>query len=215
MNFRVPVSCLAALVVALASSLSSFAHAGAGSVALERFVSGVQNLSADFEQVQTDEDGEVLARRSGRFELSRPGRFRWEYREPYEQLMICDGRKVFNYEPDLAQVTVRDAADILRGTPAALLAQAGADLGEGFAIEDGGREGRSDLVRLKPKTADSDFRAIEMWLQDGVPQRMRFLDTLGGATDIRFSQVRTGVSFDAARFRFAPPKGVEVIDAGS
>ena len=196
------------------SSTTSFAANGS-SVALQRFVSGVQTLSANFEQVQTDEKGQVLAQRSGTFELARPGRFRWAYAQPYEQLMVCDGERVFNYEPDLAQVTVRDAADILRGTPAALLAQAGADLGDGFVIEDGGRDANADLVRLKPKADESDFRAIEMWLIQGVPQRMRFLDTLGGATDIRFSQVRTGLKLDAARFRFTPPKGVEVIDAGA
>lgn len=210
MTLRTLIVSLGLMVAMLTSAVAS---AAGSSAALQRFVSGVQTLSASFEQVQTDEQGEVLAQRSGVFELSRPGRFRWEYQQPYAQLMISDGRKVYNYEPDLSQVTVRDADEILRGTPAALLAQAGADLGQGFVIEDGGREGRTDLVRLKPKADEGDFRAIEMWLIDGVPQRMRFLDSLGGATDIRFSQVRTGLKLDPARFRFVAPKGVDVIDA--
>jgi outer membrane lipoprotein carrier protein len=207
---------LRVLCVVCASLPWFSAQASTGSsAALQRFVAQVQTLSAQFEQVQTDEDGEVLARRSGTVELSRPGRFRWEYSQPYAQLMVCDGSKVYNYEPDLAQVTVRAADEILRGTPAALLAQAGTDLGDGFRIEDGGRQGKTDLVRLKPKADEGDFRAIEMWLVDGVPQRMRFLDTLGGATDIRFSAVRTGIKLDATRFRFVAPKGVDVIDAGA
>ncbi len=201
------------LTVAMLTSVE--ASAAGSSQALQRFVSGVQTLSASFEQVQTDEQGAVLSQRSGIFELSRPGRFRWEYQKPYAQLMISDGRKVYNYEPDLSQVTVRDADEILRGTPAALLAQTGADLGEGFVIEDGGREGKTDLVRLKPRADEGDFRAIEMWLIDGVPHRMRFLDSLGGATDVRFTQVRTGLKPDPARFRLVLPKGVEVIDAGA
>jgi len=180
---------------------------------LQRFVGGVQSLTARFEQLQLDEDGEVLARRSGDFELQRPGRFRWTYDRPYEQLMVCDGKRIWNYEPDLAQVTVRNAAEVLKGTPAALLAQADGSLNESFVLESGGRDQGADLVRLKPKSADADFRMIELWLINGVPQRMRFLDALGGTSDIRFSAVRTGVKIDPRRFLFQPPKGAEIIDA--
>lgn len=202
------------LCVLCASLLLAPAHAAdTADVALQRFVDGVQTLSARFEQVQTDEDGEPLARHAGSFELQRPGRFRWAYEQPYEQLMICDGERIWNYEPDLAQVTVRDAADVLRGTPAALLAQGARALGENFVIESGGRDQGADLVRLKPKSDDADFRAIELWLANGIPQRMRFLDALGGTSDIRFSAIRTGIQLAPERFRFQPPKGVEIIDA--
>lgn len=206
--------CVLGVFCASLSSAATAAPAG-GSAALQRFVSGVQTLSAEFEQVQRDDNGQELSRRSGRFELARPGRFRWEYIQPYEQLMVCDGQRVYNYEPDLAQVSVRSADEILRGTPAALLAQAGADLGAGFAIEDGGRDAGADLVRLKPREEEGDFRAIEMWLANGVPQRMRFIDSLGGTTDVRFSQIRTGIALEPARFRFVTPSGVEVIDASA
>jgi outer membrane lipoprotein carrier protein len=159
----------------------------------------------------------VLAKRSGQFDLSRPGRFRWTYDKPYEQLMICDGSKIWNYEPDLQQVTVRDASQVLKGTPAALLAQKSL-LGDAFAVESGGQKDGADIVKLKPKGGEvnSDFQAIELWLKAGVPQRMKFYDALGGNTDIQFSNVRTGVKLDAALFRFTPPKGAEVIadDAG-
>ncbi|SEP78431.1 outer membrane lipoprotein carrier protein [Solimonas aquatica] len=188
------------------------AWAGAGEDALKRFVDGVQTLSAAFEQVQIDEHGAVLSRRSGSFELSRPGRFRWSYESPYQQLMVCDGQRIWNYEPDLAQVTVRDAAQVLRGTPAALLAQKSL-LGDAFAIESGGAKDGVDLVILKPR-GDADFRKIELWLAAGVPQRMKFYDALGGYTDVRFSKVKTGVKLDAARFGFTPPKGTEVVDDG-
>ncbi|HEY0974262.1 MAG TPA: outer membrane lipoprotein chaperone LolA [Solimonas sp.] len=194
--------------------LAPTAQAAGADAALQRFVDEVRTLSARFEQVQTDEDGEVLARRAGTFELQRPGRFRWAYDAPYEQLMICDGQRIWNYEPDLAQVTVRDAAEVLSGTPAALLAQGGGALDRNFIIESGSADRGADLVRLKPRSNDADFRLIELWLAKGVPQRMRFVDALGGSSDIRFSAVRTGISLPAERFRFTPPKGAEVIDAG-
>lgn len=207
---------LSTLLFAVLALCGAQAHAGPADDALRRFVDGAQTLSARFEQTQKDEHGEVLAQRSGTFDLSRPGRFLWRYDQPYEQLMVCDGNKIWNYEPDLAQVTVRPADQVLKGTPAALLAQRSL-LGDAFSVESGGQEEGADVVRLKPKGGEvnSDFQSIELWLKDGVPQRMQFFDALGGNTDIRFSDIKTGVKLDAGLFRFTPPKGTEVIDDGA
>src|SRR3546814_10614639 len=97
--------------------------AGPADEALQRFADGTKTLSAHFEQIQVDEHNEVISRRSGQFDLARPGHFRWHYDKPYAQLMVCDGDRIWNYEPDLAQVTVRPADVVLKGTPASLLAQ--------------------------------------------------------------------------------------------
>jgi outer membrane lipoprotein carrier protein len=202
------------LLLLLCAGLSAPAFAGPADDALKRFVDDVKTLSAHFEQTQFDEHGEVLSTRSGEFDLQRPGRFRWSYARPYEQLMVCDGDKIWNYEPDLAQVTVRSADVVLQGTPASLLAQQ-RQLGEAFTVESGGRQDGADLVKLKPKNdreQTSDFELIELWIgKDGVPARMKFHDALGGSTDVRFSEVKTGVKFDGGLFRFVPPKGTEVV----
>lgn len=202
-----------ALRIALVLLLSAFAataSAAPADDALKRFADTVQTLDARFEQTQFDERGEVVATRKGRFELARPGRFRWSYDKPFEQLMICDGTRIWNYEPDLAQVSVRPADVVLKGTPAALLAQRSL-LGDAFAVESGGQKDGADIVRLKPR-GDADFQSIELWLVRGVPQRLKFFDAIGGNTEVRFLDVKTGVKLDAARFRFTPPKGTEVID---
>ena len=99
------------LVLAVALLLASTGPAPAAD-ALQRFVDEVRAFTAHFEQIQYDEDGGELGRRSGRFSLARPGRFDWHYEQPYEQRMVCDGERIWNYEPDLAQVTVRTAGDI-------------------------------------------------------------------------------------------------------
>ncbi|NKF22497.1 outer membrane lipoprotein chaperone LolA [Solimonas marina] len=207
---------LRALILLLAAALSAPAFAGPGDDALNRFVNDVKTLSATFEQTQYDEHGEILSQRSGVFDLQRPGRFRWKYSKPYEQLMVCDGDKIWNYEPDLAQVTVRPANIVLKGTPASLLAQKG-QLGDSFKIESGGKQDGADLVKLVPKNdgeQTSDFELIELWIApNGVPKEMKFHDALGGITDVLFGGVKTGVSFDASLFRFAPPKGTEVVGA--
>jgi periplasmic chaperone LolA len=199
------------LVVCWAWSMLPGAALAAGQVkALDRFISGVHSLRADFSQVQRNDKGRVIKRQHGRVWLQRPGRFRWDYAKPYAQTIVSDGKTIYLYDPDLQQVTERPAKATLAGTPAALLAQGGA-LGDAFTVQDQGRSDGLDKVSLLPKSTDSDFQSIELWLADGVPQRMVFHDQLGDTTDIRFSDVQTNHRIDPSRFQFTPPQGVEVV----
>ena len=144
--------------------------------------------------------------------LARPGRFRWEYQAPNTQLIVTDGSTLWLYDADLKQVTVRSAADALQGTPAALLSQK-KTLTEAFTVQDEGEDKGVRQLKLVPKSKESDFQDVTLWLQGAAPVRMTFRDTLGGATDIRFDAAQTNGKLDAALFRFTPPKGVEVIDS--
>lgn len=190
--------------------LSSAAHADDPQATLKKFADGVQTLSAHYTQVQTDEKGKVIASSAGQMQLSRPGKFRWTYETPYQQLIVCDGAKIWMYDEDLSQVTVRPAGDALKGTPAELLSQK-VLLSDAFKLEDAGAEGKLRTVRLKPKSTDSDFKAIELSLDGGTPVRMKFFDQLGGITDVAFNQIKVNPKLDAAQFSFTPPKGVEVV----
>lgn len=198
------------LLFTLGLLLPAMVHAAPASKALEAFLSGVQSYSARFEQIQRDETGEELQTTSGRMALQRPGKFNWIYEKPYSQIMVCDGKDIWLYDPDLKQVTVRPAKEALAGTPAELLSQR-ASIKTQFKIKDAGLDNGSHLVRLVPKAADSDFQSIELWLKQGAPQRMRFHDQLGNVTEIRFSDIQTNTALDAAQFAFAPPPDVEVI----
>jgi outer membrane lipoprotein carrier protein len=210
------------LFIMLGLLLSGAAAAGPETDALQRFVDKVDTLSATFQQAQKDEHGKVLAASSGRVWLSRPGpaaakaaavgMFRWSYEKPYQQLIVCDGKEVWQYDPDLAQAMVRPAGITLQGTPAQLLTDRAA-LDQHFTIEPAGAEGGAQRVRLVPKAADSDFKSIELWLKDGAPSRMRFFDPLGGVSEVEFGDVRTNLKLDSKLFRFDPPKGTEVIRA--
>lgn len=199
------------LLALLLLMLSPCAMADTPEQLLKQFVDGVQSFSGRFEQVQRDEFGELIAQSQGEMALQRPGRFRWAYETPYVQLIVSDGEKVYHYDPDLKQVNVRPSAQALEGTPAALLLQGG-DLSTAYALSDGGVDGAARRLRLTPRVAETDFTAIELWLLDGIPQRMRFHDPLGGISDVHFSKVRTNQQMDAALFRFQVPAGVDVVE---
>lgn len=211
---------LRALCVLCVTSVLAPAQAEPAENALRQFVDRVDSLSAKFEQVQTDDQGKLLQTTSGRVWLQRPeasaksgtGKFRWAYEKPYEQLLLCDGKTIWLFDPDLAQVTVRPAEQTLAGTPVELLARRGS-LEKQFTVTDGGLSQGVRRIKLSPKATDSDFKEIELWLRNGVPQRLRFNDPLGGVNEVSFSEIQTNAAVDQKLFTFQVPKGVEVIKA--
>lgn len=205
-----------ALAVALCSASAA---ADSAQDALKRFADGVQTFEAHFDQVQTDEHGQVSNRSSGHFWLQRPGasggaagKFRWEYEKPYEQLTVCDGAKLWSFDPDLNQATVRAAKEALNGTPAELLSQK-TSLSNAFQVQDAGASGDARQVKLLPKSKDSDFKSIELTIdKNGAPLRMRFTDQIGGTSEVSFSALKTNARIEAAQFQFTPPKGAEIVN---
>ena len=208
---------LGALCLGLLASTT--AQADSAQDVLKRFTDGVQTFDAHFDQVQTTDKGQVTARSSGHFWLARPattgtGKFRWSYEKPYVQATVCDGAKLWAYDPDLNQVTVRDAKSALAGTPAELLSQKAA-LTSAFTVKDAGTDGDTRLVTLSPKSKDSDFKTIELALnKDGAPVRMKFADQIGGHSEVTFTEVHTNTKIDPAQFQFTPPKGAEIVNDG-
>lgn len=177
---------------------------------LERFFHDVRSYSAGFEQVVLDRDGRAQQRSSGRLWIARPGRFRWDYIKPYEQHIIGDGKKVWVYDVDLQQVTVRPMGRALGDTPALLLAGQGS-LKAQFTIKDAGRHDGLAWVQLEPHEKEAGFERIGLGFKGTALHELRLSDSFGQTTRITLSDVRENVPIDAARFRFTPPPGVDVL----
>ena len=209
---KISVLCVLRVVLCALCGYPVFSLAAPPPDALQQFVQNVETLSASFQQVQKDDQGTVLSASSGRLWLARPGKFKWSYEKPYQQLIVCDGKDLWQFDPDLGQAMVRPAGATLQGTPVQLLTDRAA-LDAHFRIEDAGTEGGAQRVRLVPKAADSDSKSVELWLRNGAPLRMVFHDPLGGVGEVTFSDVRTNLKLDAGLFRFEPPKGTEIIRA--
>lgn len=198
---------LAALLLGAASHAAEPAD---GEQLVRDFITDVRTMSARFEQSLVDADDTILEESNGSFELKRPGRFRWTYKEPYEQLLIADGINVWNYDRDLEQVTVRPQAEVLGSTPALLLG------GGGEALDDfdyaGSFTDRGTIwVRLEPEHSDSGFRRVELGFTDGMLSRMIFLDRLEQSTLIALFDVEINAPIADDRFTFTPPPGVDVV----
>jgi len=176
---------------------------------LEAALKGLSSLRAAFHQTVTDAQGAQTESAEGTVSLARPGKFRWDYRVP-AQLIVSDGTTVWLYDVDLAQVTIRPAADTLSGTPA-LLFSGKADLGAEFKIADGGEAEGLLWSRLTPKGADSDFRELSVGIAGGELRRMVMVDRLGQTMRLEFEHIERNPRLDSSDFSFTPPPGVDVV----
>ncbi len=208
----------AALVSAtlwLSAGLSVAAAAQEGGTAKENelvaFLAGFKTLKADFEQATYDQNGRELQSMLGSLVIQRPGRFRWDYQTPYEQLIIADGQKVWFYDVDLEQVTVKPQAQALGNTPGELLSRGGA-LAENFDVQFSYVRNGLNWYSLEPKARDATFERLSLGMAGGLLLRMEVLDSFGQLTEFYLDHMEVNVDVDPALFKFTPPDGVDVID---
>jgi outer membrane lipoprotein carrier protein len=176
---------------------------------LDAALAGLSSFRAEFRQAVTDAEGRPVESAEGTVSLARPGKFRWDYREP-PQLIVSDGTTVWLYDEDLAQVTVRPAAEALVGTPALLLSGE-ASVRESFEVSDGGIEDGLAWTRLAPKAAEGDFRELRVGIAGGELRYMVLVDRLGQTTRLEFDRVERNPRLEPQAFSFAPPPGVDVV----
>ena len=181
-----------------------------GQQLIDDFVNNVQTMSGRFEQQLVDADDIVIDQSSGTIEIQKPGRFRWTYLEPYEQILVADGLNVWSYDVDLEQVTVKSQAEVLANTPAILLGGSQNVLDD-FEYIGSFQERGTVWVRLRPETTDNGFTKVELGFDEGKLSRMIFSDNLGQTTLIAFFDLSLNESIDAERFSFSPPDDVDVV----
>jgi len=196
--------------VLLALLLAPALALAAGVERFQAYLRDTQTARADFEQRVYDRDKKLVQQSKGSFAFLRPGRFRWTYAQPYPQLIVGDGKRVWIYDADLNQVTVRAMARALGSTPAALLAGA-ADVERAFELADAGRRDGLEWVQAKPRERESGFELIRLGIGAAGVQAMELVDQFGQTTVLRFSNIARNPSLDPSAFRFTPPKGADVL----
>jgi len=203
---------LPALLLALVATASpAVAAADAGEARLRSFLADVQAMDGRFRQQVIDSRQRVIEDTSGSVAMQRPGRFRWNYEAPFERVIVSDGEKIWLYEADLAQVTIRRLSAGIGDTPAALLTGRESVL-ERFRVEKSWMDEGLALVRLVPRSADSDFAAVTLGFDGPALRRLLLDDRLGQQTRIDLTDVRVNPQLAPDLFRFRAPPGADVID---
>jgi outer membrane lipoprotein carrier protein len=197
------------LLIGLAWPVSGIAaEAGAQ---LRTFLAETRTLEAQFVQERVGEQGAAPERATGQLRLARPGRFRWDYETPYAQLILADGERLWIYDPDLEQATVRPQADALGHSPARLLS-GGLDLDAHFSVvELPGRSEGLDWVEVSPVGRDEEFTRVRFGFAGERLGAMVMSDNLGFTTNIKFNDLKINNQIDSSYFAFQPPPGVDVL----
>jgi len=184
---------------------------------MEAFSKDLKSVSADFSQTVTDANGQRGDESRGSMALQAPRQFRWETKSPYVQTIVADGQRVWIYEPDLEQVSVRSQSSEEAHSPLTVLTDLSQLDPQFAASESGARDGLAWL-KLTSRAKDPEFEYAELGFAEHSLERMLFKDQLGNTTEIRFSHWQRNPSVPADAFKFTPPKGVDVIgdpDAGA
>ncbi len=201
------------------------ATGSSAATALDRYLNGLNGLTAAFTQTVTNGEGAQTEAGAGRLTVQRPGKFRWEYtpsdaggaadpgtgNEPRGQLLVADGRNLWFYDKELAQVTVKPVERALSATPIVLLSGSNAQLHASFDISAGPYHDSLDWVEVTPRAAESDFSHAELGFKGDKLMRMIVKDRLGQTVQLDFQRSERNPHIDAAALRFQPPAGVDVI----
>ena len=190
------------------------AQAASATDRLADFFKSVQSLRADFQQIVTDARGKTIQDARGTFQMQRPNKFRWNYQKPYEQIIVADGAKLWVYDKDLEQVTVKKLDEALGNTPALLLSGS-RPLTDNFHIAElTDRKDGLQWTALTPKSEEANFKQVRLAFGKQSLEVMELVDSFEQTTQLRFSSVQSNVKFTANEFLFTPPKGVDVVGDG-
>lgn len=169
----------------------------------------IHSMTAQFKQVVKAKQ-RVVTRSTGTMALERPGRFRWQTKEPMEQLMIADGKKIWVYDTDLEQVTVKKQEKGLGGTAALFLSGYDDTVTRDFTVIQSGSTDHL-IFDLKSKSAKANFQKIKLVFHNNLLTNMELYDQLGQVTSVQLSHAKLNPALSTALFQFKPPKGVDVV----
>jgi outer membrane lipoprotein carrier protein len=190
--------CLAALLAALPVA----SRAATAQAQLQSFVDRVHSATGQFQQDRSGDGAGEQRSQSGTFAFQRPGKFRWQ--------VVSDGRHVYQYDPDLDQVTERNANQAVGASPAALLFGSGS-LSDAFTLQDLPDRENLQWLRATPKAGDAGFAHVDIGFSGGLPVRLELLDAFGQTTRITLSGTQTNPAIPADQFQFTVPKGAALV----
>lgn len=194
-------------------SFVTFAHAATASADLLSLLNALHSMKANFTQTIIDNRGKATQKSYGRMAMERPGKFRWDVTKPVPQLIIANETKLWIYDPDLEQLTIRSLKKAAGESPALLLSHDNTKLENTYTVESIQRDApKWRWFSLTPKKPDNMFESVQMGFVNNQIQEMRLKDNLGHVTVIVFQNIQMNPGLAASLFSFKPSRKIDVID---
>jgi outer membrane lipoprotein carrier protein len=184
---------------------------------LESLLAPIKSLKANFNQTVFNEKNKILQKASGNLEFKKPNLFRWQVILPEANLVVTDGKKLWNYDTDLEQVTVQDFTASDEVSPVSFLFDDVSKLATDFTIikinekSSACHKLASNCFKLTPKKDNPNFANVEVGFEGTQIKVLRLLDHLAQTSVFEFKQVKNNPTIATSRFTFTPPPGVDVI----
>lgn len=201
---------LATAMLLLLSSFSGGVMAADAWQQFREFAATFRAATGKFVQYTVGSQGQTQMAQQGAFSFQRPGQFRWDVQQPYSQLVLSSGKLLYQYDPDLRQVTVRPVGASIGSSPAAILF-GDADLEESFRVQAIPDQDGMAWFRAIPHQPDAGLNQLDIGMSQGKPARLLLRDSFGQTTRIDLSDLRAQSEFPAGTFRFDPPPGTDVV----
>jgi outer membrane lipoprotein carrier protein len=208
--YKMNVMRLMILTLCLLMATTSFA-VNSTTAKVTNLLNQIRTLKGDFNQTIYDNHGKQLQESSGSMALERPGKFRWQVYKPLPQLIIANDNKLWIYDPDLKQVTVRSLQNAATETPALLLSQVDPVLEKDFMVKEMPVKNSIQWYQLTAKRKDSMFSVIELGFNNNMISAMVLQDQLGHSIHISFRHLVSNQNISASTFIFKTPAGVDTI----
>tara|TARA_B100001540_G_scaffold310040_1_gene327217 strand:+ start:183 stop:800 length:618 start_codon:yes stop_codon:yes gene_type:complete len=178
---------------------------------LQRYLENYKSLTGQFTQMISSEKSQYIQSSAGEFWIQKPNRFRWHYSTPYVQKIISNGEKLWIYDEDLEQVTIKEASQSIESSPLAVIVGA-TSLDTAFDVTPVDGLDNLQWLRLIPNAEANSFEFIEVGFKNGLLSKMRLKDNFGQTTYLTFTDVMVDTSIDTNRFEFAVPEGADVFN---
>mgnify|MGYP006248939197 CR=1 FL=1 len=170
-------------------------------------------MQGQFLQQQFDSDDELLLKSNGDFALQRPGKFAWNTVMPFEQQLVSNGKKLWLYDPDLEQVSIKTVDATLQQTPILLLTGDSESLEKSFQIVETFLEGnhKQRQFLLVSRQAEPVFERLIIVFNNDILSEIKVHDSLGQLTQFELLNAAVNSDIDSNQFEFNIPDGTEVI----
>lgn len=188
---------------------SSYALADTTTDYLQTKLNAIRTMSASFKQIVTVKKRQ-LSQSTGTMALARPGRFRWQTVSPMSQLVVADGAKLWVYDKELEQVSVKKQHLGMEGAAALFLSGKNDTLARDFKVTSEQSDGQKRFD-LRSKSNKVNFLRVALTFNGDKLIAMTLFDQLGQTTKVAFNHIKNNPKLSPSLFQFKVPKGVDVV----
>lgn len=179
---------------------------------LAQLLETYKTIQGDFEQHLTNEKGEDIQEpSSGVFVVKSPGFFLWDTKAPFAQLLVSNLDKIWLYDPDLEQVTIRPYSRDVDQSPALLLSGDVKKISSIYDIKKADTDKLTSRYVLTPKAVNNVFVQLELIFINNDLSEMYLIDSLGQTTRFTLKNTRLNESVGNSIFDFIIPDGIDVL----